>query len=157
MLLKKLKMLNDLNIFWQNDYVSDKRNFNSNESMTATATAANTHGTHNKRISAQTVHNCLREGGLCAHYPYVARVLARHHRVNRVNWADTYQCWLRQQWNSFLFFDESRFTIHRGDGRVQVYRRRNEHFADCCVHEQDPFGGRGFCLGLGQHCTWFSP
>ena len=34
--------------------------------QTATATASNTHGTHNNCRSAQTVHNCLREGGQSA-------------------------------------------------------------------------------------------
>ena len=70
--------------------------------QTATPTAANTHGTHNNRISAQTVRNRMRDGGLSAHCPYVGCVLARHHRVNRVKWARTHQRWLRQQWNRVL-------------------------------------------------------
>ena len=94
--------------------------------QTVTATAANTHGTHNNRISAKTVRNRLNEGGLSARRPYVGCILARRHRVNLVNWARTHQRWLRQQWNNVLFSDESKFTIHRGDGRVQVYRRRND-------------------------------
>ena len=65
--------------------------------QTATATAANTHGTHNNRISAQTVRNRLRLGGLNARRPYVGCVLARSHRVNRVKWARTHQRWIRQQ------------------------------------------------------------
>ena len=41
-----------------------------------------------------------------------------------------------------LFFsDESRFSLQRGDGRVHVYRRINERYADCCVLERDRFGG----------------
>ena len=42
-----------------------------NSFHTATATADNTHGTHNNRISAQTVGNRLREGGLIARCLYV--------------------------------------------------------------------------------------
>ena len=45
----------------------------------------------------------------------------RCHLVNGVNWAPINQRWLRQQWNSLLFSDESRFTIHREDDRVRVY------------------------------------
>ena len=41
------------------------------------------------------------------------------------------------------FLDESRFSLQRGDGRVCVYRRRNERYADCCVLERDRFGGEG--------------
>ena len=58
-----------------------------NRFQTATATAANTHGTYNNHISVLTVRNRLREGGLRARRPYVSCVLARRHRVNRVNWA----------------------------------------------------------------------
>ena len=44
--------------------------------QTARATTANTHGTHNNLISAQTVCNCLHQGGLSAHCLYVGCVLA---------------------------------------------------------------------------------
>ena len=74
-----------------------------NRFQTATATAANTHGTHNNRISAQTVRNRLREGGLSARCRYAGCVLERRNRVNRVYWAHTRQRWLRQQLNSVLF------------------------------------------------------
>ena len=35
------------------------------------------------------------------------------------------------------------FTIHRGDNRVRLFRRRYERYADCCVLEQDRFGVGG--------------
>ena len=46
---------------------------------------ANTHDTYNNRISAQTVRNRLREGGLSLRRPYVGCVLAQCHCINRVN------------------------------------------------------------------------
>ena len=46
-----------------------------NRFQTATATAANTPGLHNNRISTQTVRNRLRENGLHAQRPYVGCVL----------------------------------------------------------------------------------
>ena len=79
-----------------------------NRFQTVTATAANTPGTQNNRISVQTVRNRLRKGGLSARRPYVGCVLARLHRVNRVNWVRSHQHWLGQQWNSVPFSDESR-------------------------------------------------
>ena len=72
---------------------------------------------------------------------YDGCVSARSHRLNCVNWARTHQRWLRQQGNRVIFSDESRFTIHRGDGRVRVCRRRNECYADCCLLERDRFVG----------------
>ena len=46
-----------------------------------------------------------------------------------------------------LFSDESRLSLQRDDGRVRVYRKRNERYADCSVLGRDRFGGWGFC-----HC-----
>ena len=60
----------------------------------ATATGANTHGTHNNRISAQTVRNRLCKGGLNGRPCWLC--LARHH-VNRVNCSYTHPHWIRQQ------------------------------------------------------------
>ena len=115
------------------------RNFHlRNRFQTGTAIAANTHGTHNG-ISDQTVRS--REMGLSVRRPYDGCIFARRHRVNRGNWARTHQRWVRQQWNSVLFSGESRFTCHRGNGRVRVYRRRNERYADSCVLERNRFRG----------------
>ena len=46
--------------------------------QTAIATAANTPGLHNNRISAQTVRNRLWENGLHARRPYAGCVLTQH-------------------------------------------------------------------------------
>ena len=88
----------------------------------------------------------------CARVAYVHVVhmlvvfLARRQLVNRVNWANTHQRWLKQQWNSVLFSDELRFANYRGDGRVREYRRKNELYADCCVLERNRFGVGGSVL-----------
>ena len=98
--------------------------------QTANATAANTSGLHNNRICAQTVRNRLWENGLHARCPYVGCVLTQRHRQNRFNWSRVHTRWIRRRWNIVLFSDESRFSLQRGDGRVRVYRRRNERYAD---------------------------
>lgn len=64
-----------------------------NRFQTATATTANTPGTHNNRLSALTVRNRQREGCLRGRRHYVGCVLTRRHRVNRVNWAHTNHRW----------------------------------------------------------------
>ena len=40
-----------------------------------------------------------------------------------------------------LLSDESRFLLESKDGRVMVYRRRGERFADACVCKVDRYGG----------------
>ena len=88
-------------------------------------TAQVTPGTHNPSISAQTVHNRLREAGLRACRPVVRQVLTRHHRQQRRLWAQPHRRWTRQDWQKVLFTDESQFCFIRGDGLIRVYRRRN--------------------------------
>ena len=39
--------------------------------------------------------------------------------------------------------------MSRGDGRVRLYRRRNERYADCCVLQRDRFGGGGSVMVWG--------
>uniref|UniRef100_A0AAZ3QWR6 Transposase Tc1-like domain-containing protein n=1 Tax=Oncorhynchus tshawytscha TaxID=74940 RepID=A0AAZ3QWR6_ONCTS len=99
----------------------------------ATTTARDTPGNHNPSISAQTVRNKLREVGLRACRPVVSQVLSRHHRQQRHLWTQTHSCWTRQDWQKVLFTDELRFYLTRGDGRIRVYRRRNEHYTEACT------------------------
>ena len=127
-----------------------------NQFQTATATAANTPGLHNNRISVQTVRNHLQDNGLHAQHPIVGCVFMQHHCQNCFNWACVYTHWILRYWNTFLFSDESRFSLQHGDGRVCVYCRRNERYADCCVLERDRFRGWGFLHGLDSHCPWLS-
>ena len=55
--------------------------------MPAVATSRNTPGTHNNRISAQTVINRLRERGIRARRTYKGHVLTQRHRCQRLQWA----------------------------------------------------------------------
>ena len=56
-----------------------------------------------------------------------------------------------------LFTDELRFVLTRADGRICVYRRRNERYTEACTLEWDPFGGGGSVMVWGgvsqQHRT----
>ena len=100
-------------------------------------TARFTPGTHNPSISAQTVRNGLREAGLRACRPVVRQILTRHHWQQRRLWAQTHRRWTRQDCQKGLFTDESRFCLNRGDGRIRVYRQRNERYTEACTLERD--------------------
>lgn len=108
-----------------------------NRRLSATATGRQ-HGIH-----PQTVRNRLRQNvqPIRAYRPYFGQILTRHHRAARRNWCRRHLRWRRNDWNSVLFSDESRFNISHADGRERVYRRRGERFADACVIERDRFGG----------------
>ena len=114
-----------------------------NRHLTATKTALNIVGTHNRQISPKTVGSRLREIGLRARRPYVGLPLTQAHRLRRMAWLTAHAPGLfpMRQWRRVLFTDESRFTLYRADGRRRVYRRRGERFADACVVERDRLGG----------------
>ena len=134
----------------------------------ATTTARVTPGTQNPSISAQTVRNRVREAGLRACKPDVRQVLTRHQRQQRRLWAQNPHRQTRQDWQIALFTDESRICLTRGDGRINVYRQRNERYTEACTLEWDRFGGGGSVMvwgGESQHhrtvllviAVWCSP
>ena len=127
-------------IFWTNIYEI--------VFLTATATASVTPGTHNPRISAQTVRNRLAENNLRARRPYVGTVLTDRHRRYRLQWADRHIDWTRQDWRTILFFRWIKVALSNSDGRIRVYRHKNERYADCCVFQRDRFGGGGSVMVL---------
>ena len=120
-----------------------------NRHLTATETALNTVGTHNRQISPKTVGSRLREIGLQARRPYVGLPHTQARRLRRMAWLTAHvpRLFPMRQWRRVLFTDESRFTFYRADGR-RVYRHRGERFADACVVERDRFWG-GFVMVWG--------
>jgi len=96
-------------------------------------------GTHGRPVSGQTIRNRLREHGVRARRQYVGPVLAQRHCLARNDWARNHLGWTRQQWPNVIFIDESRFTLDNKDGRLRVYRRTGERFADSCVQQLNRF------------------
>ena len=94
-------------------------------------------------ISKQTVLRCLRQARqpIRPRRPYVGQVLTARHRAARLQWAQRHFLWGRQQWARVLFSDGSRFNLSHHDGRIRIFRRRGERFADDCLIERDRFGG----------------
>lgn len=108
---------------------------------TAVQTATETPGIHNPRISRMTVTRRLHEHNLHARRPYRAPLLTPQHRQRRLQWARQHLRWTRNDWNAVLFSDESRFSLHRADGRERVWRRRGERYAACCIRDVNRWGG----------------
>ncbi|KAL7863404.1 hypothetical protein SRHO_G00123880 [Serrasalmus rhombeus] len=96
----------------------------------ATRTASATIGLHNQRISAQTVRNCLREAHLHARHPHRGLHLTAVRCRNQLEWANAHIRWRLARWRGVLFTDESRFSLYKADGRLHVWRRVGERFAD---------------------------
>ena len=117
----------------------------------ATLTARETMGRHNARISDQTVRNRLRGFGLRARRPYRGPILNQARRNTRLQWVTQRLGWRAREWRRVLFTDESRFCLSHGDGRVRVWRREGERYADACVVQQDRWGGGSLMVWGGIH------
>ena len=128
-----------------------------NRFQTATQTARETIGVHNQPISSSTVERRLRDADMRARRPYRGNLLTPVRRRNRLLWCRQHVRWTRQQWNSVLFSDESRFCTGRADGRARVWRRCGERYADCCVYEADRWGGPNVMMWAGISYHYRTP
>ena len=63
------------------------------------------------------------------------------YRAARLLWNQRHLHWTHRQWHNVIFSDESRFSVSQADGRVHVYRFRNDRYTQCCIRERDRFGG----------------
>ena len=95
---------------------------------------------------SQTVRNRLWQHGIRPRRPYFGAVLTPLHRRERVRWCNRLRDWTFRNWWRIWFSDESRFLLQKRDGRIRVYRRRNERFSSSCVQEVDSFGGGGVMM-----------
>jgi len=67
---------------------------------------------------------------MTALHPQAHLQLCRQHRQ-----------WNLNMWGNVMFSDESRLCLQKLDGRVKVWRRHEEHNADCCTNRVTAFGG----------------
>jgi len=110
-----------------------------NRTVSASTTAVGIPGL--RRISSQTVRNRLRQRGIRPRWPYFGAVLTPLHRRQRVRWCNRLRGWTFRNRHRIWFSEESRFLLQKRDGRIRVYRRRNELFSSSCVQEVDSNGG----------------
>lgn len=115
----------------------------------ASHTAAETPGTHNNRISDQTVRRRLHEVNLRARRPLFGLMLTDVRRRRRRDWAQNHQNWTLRQWSNVMFSDESRFCLSHADGRVRVWRRVGERYSDAAVLQRDRWGGGSLMVWAG--------
>ncbi|CAH1256352.1 BCAN [Branchiostoma lanceolatum] len=95
---------------------------------------------YRRRISRQTIRNRLHSANLRARKAARRPALTEAHRQARLRWCRRHRNWNRE-WRNVMFSDESRFNLRQLDGRVKVWRRRGERFANCCTDKVTAFGG----------------
>ena len=75
------------------------------------------------------------------------------HRQTRLCWCRQHRHWNLNMWGNVMFRDESRFCLWKLEGRVKVWRRRGERYADCCTDGVTAFGGGSVMVWGGISIT----
>ena len=75
--------------------------------------------------------------------------MTARHRQDRLQWALQHRHRNWRQWGDTLFTDESRFCVHHADGRVRVWRRRNQRYADNNILQTNSFRGPSIMIWGG--------
>lgn len=112
-----------------------------NRRLTARELQARFMQRYQRRLSTQTVRNRLHQARLKARKAVRRPAMTARHCQARLRWCRQRQLWNLQMWEKVMFSDESRFCLRRCDGRIKVWRRRGERYADCCTDRVTAFGG----------------
>ncbi|GFS47830.1 uncharacterized protein TNCV_3598321 [Trichonephila clavipes] len=77
-------------------------------------------------------------GRAAAHKPNMTPQNAKH----RLQWCRAQRHWTVDMWKTFLWTDESRFTVWQSDGRVWIWWIPGERFFSGCIVPTVKFGAR---------------
>ena len=96
-------------------------------------------------VSEQTVRNRLHEQGLKAYRSVIRPLLSPAHRSARLKWTMAWCHFRGAQWDRIVFTDESRFLLRPTNGRLRVWRGKNERYNAIENALMCPFKGNYLC------------
>lgn len=100
-------------------------------------------------VSTSTIRRRLHQRGLNARRRAACPSLKPIHRVSRRTWAQAHLNWGIEEWSCCMFSDECRFKLYESDGRMLVWRERNERYVEEHMEAREPFGGGGVTVWGG--------
>ena len=81
-------------------------------------------------------------------------MLTRVHRQKRLEFAQQYRNWTTSDWQKVAFSDESRFVLHRVDGRWRIRRETSERqHSETLIGRTQAGGGSVMVWGI---VSWYS-
>ncbi|GFU12567.1 transposable element Tcb2 transposase [Trichonephila clavipes] len=86
-----------------------------------------------RQVSRFTVARRIQKGGLFAHRPECCLPLKVAHRSHRLQWCKEPKNWTTDQWNRYLFTDESQFSTRSDSQRVLIWREIETRFYSCNI------------------------
>ena len=92
------------------------------------------------RISPSTTRRYIRRLGLKSCYAVKKPLLTKVKAKKRLAWARTHRKW-DEEWKKIAFSDESRFCLHKSDGRMRIWRAKKEKYHPDCINPTVKFGG----------------
>ena len=122
------------------------RKSKSNRFKTAPQIKAEMQIEHGVNISVSITRRRLREAGLKGCKPRKKPRLTARHKKCRLQFAQEHKDWTPEQWSRVIFSDESRFLLHRSDGRVYVRRMAGEELKESCIQTTVKHGGGGIMV-----------
>ena len=81
--------------------------------------------------------------------PYFGAVLRPFHRHERIRWYNILRGWTFEKRRRKWFSSESHFLLQKRDGRIRVYRHRNEHLSSSRVQVVDSYGRGSVMMWAG--------
>ncbi|GFX30228.1 transposable element Tcb1 transposase [Trichonephila clavipes] len=88
---------------------------------------------------------CLKQSDLSARRPLLGLPLTQNHRRLRRQWCDERRMWVAE-WNEVVFTDKYRiFFLKHNDGRIRVWRHREEKMLNSCVMHRHIGPAPGLC------------
>ena len=66
-------------------------------------------------------------------------LITQKQKQKRLEWAKKHQIWVRRQWDTVIWSDESRFEVCVGDTRGRVIRTKHEALHKDCLRRAVKF------------------
>ncbi|GFU25035.1 transposable element Tcb1 transposase [Trichonephila clavipes] len=133
-------------------------------SVTSRTMAQHIESVTNHSLSARTIQCRLQQSGLSAIRPLLGLPLTQNHRRLRRQCCDERNMWAAE-WNKKVFTADSRICLQQHDGRIQVWRAREERMLNSCVMHRHTgpapdimiWGGIGYLShSFSTHCRYFN-